>query len=246
MSIVLQFFSALATPVKTLGKIVHDYEEKKEIKEQLANALEIQTKEFEEVFKDIEKLGEQALPLIKQVEGQANPRQVLEFVDCVSQTPRILASLIISFVHSAKSCKDISTNRAFMDSLRGTNRFMHDFIERMGNAYVAKNTVVIDGSFFSFFHIYKKELTKGMKPLKIDNKEFEVLEKKAESLLRGLNEQFLKPHQRKRIVKKWKSSLVQLGKVAGDIKIEDADETILKELVPPELWQFAPFLDKSP
>lgn len=249
MSIVFQLFSALATPVAALGKIVHNHREKKESKERIANVhvlLETQTKEFEELLKELEELVEQALPLVKQVEGEANPKQVLEFVDRVSQAPRILASLIISFVHSAKSCKDISTNRAFMDGLRGTDPFIHDFIERMGSTYVAKNTVVIDGSFYSFLRIYKKKLTKGMKPLKIDKKETEMLEKKTESLLHGLNEQFLKCNQDNRIVKEWKSSLAQLDKARSDIKIEDADETILKEIVPPELRQFVRFLDKSP
>src|SRR5208337_2221308 len=187
MSIVIQFFSVLAAPVAAAEKIVHKYKQKKEREEQSASVralLETQTKEFEEVFKEFEELREKALPLVKQVEGQVSPRQVLEFVDCVSQAPRIFASLITSFVHFAKSCKDISTNKAFMDGLRGTDRFMHDFIERMGSTYVAKNTVVIDGSFFSFVRIYKKKLTKRMKPLKIDREESEVLEKKTESLLR--------------------------------------------------------------
>jgi Na+-transporting methylmalonyl-CoA/oxaloacetate decarboxylase gamma subunit len=248
MSIVLQFFSILATPVAAMGKVVHDYKEKKDMNEQSANAralLETQAKEFEEVFKELEELREKALPLIKQVEGQANPGQVLEFVDCLSQAPRILASLITSFVNSAKSCKDISMNRAFMDGLRGTDRFMHDFIERMGSTYVAKNKVVIDGSFFSFFRIYKKKLTKRIKPVKIDKEESEVLEKKIESLLHGLNEQFLKRYQKNRIVKEWKSSLAQLDKVRGDIEIDETDKNILKELFPPELRQFARFLDKS-
>lgn len=246
LSIVFQFMSSVATPLKALRKAIHRYEEKKKIKEELADALETEIKEFEKVNNELGEFGNRVLPIVQQIEGQPTPRQLMEVIDCFSQTPRIFAKLIISFVHLAKACKEISDQKGFMDSLCNTNRFMHDLIERMGSTYIQKDTVRIDGSFFRFFRMYKKEILKGVKTSKIDKKEIEMLEKRTESVLRVLNDSFLKRHLRHPIIKKWKNSLKQLNKVSGEIQVEDADDTILKELVPPELRQFAPFLDKSP
>jgi hypothetical protein len=246
LSTVFQFLSSVANPLKALREAIHNYEEKKKIKEELADALETEIKEFEKINNEIEEFGSKVLPLFQHVEGQPTPRQLLEVVDCLSQTPRIFAKLIISFVHLAKACKEISDQKGFMDSLRSTNRFMHDFIVRIGSTYIEKDTVRIDGSFFRFFRIYKKELLKGVRTPEIDKKEIEMLEKRTESILRGLSDSFLKRHLRHPMIKKWKNSLTQLNKVSGEIQVEDADDTILKELVPPELRQYAPFLDKSP
>jgi hypothetical protein len=247
LSEVFQFLIGATGPLKTLRDVIRSREEKKKIKEELANALEIETEEFEEVNKEFEEFGGKVLSLVEQVETQPTPRQVLEFIDCLSGTPRILAKFIVSFIHLAKACKEISDQKGFMDSLHKNNRFMYDFIQNMSNTYVKKNTVLIDGKFFRFFRVYKKEI----KPKKIkiensDKKEIETIERNTEALLHNLSGDFLKRHMRHRIIKKWKANLVELNKVSQDITVEDADTTIFEELVPYKLRQFSSFFDKSP
>jgi hypothetical protein len=85
-----------------------------------------------------------------------------------------------------------------------------------------------------------------MKPPKIDRKEIKIMQRNAESILHSLNDPFLRRHMRHPVIKKWKSSLAQLYKVSKEIQVKDVDKDILKDLVPSDIREFAPFLDKSP
>jgi len=251
-SIALQFLTSLVSPIISLKQTIQEYqkkrEEKERLKEDLANSLQAEIKEFQAVNDDIANLGKSALPILKSVDGQPTPGQLMQLIDCCSQIPRILAKLIISFIHQARACKDISKQKGFMNSLLTTNRFMHDFIERMGETYVGKNTVKIDSSFFRFLLMYKREIIKGSKIGKVNKKEIEFLEKQATILLRNLNQSFLKRHLRRGPIKKWKASLTQFNKAFKDMKIdtEGMDISGLNDFMPSGLREVAPFLDKSP
>jgi hypothetical protein len=251
-SIALQFLTSLAGPVISLKQMIQEHQKKREekgrLKEDLANSLQAEIKEFEVIIDDIDNLGKGILPILKSVDGQPTLGQLMQLIDCCSQIPRILAKLIISFIHQARACKDISKQKGFMNSLLATNRFMHDFIERMGETYIGKDTVKIDSSFFRFLLMYKREILKGSKIDKINKKEIESLKKQAEIILRGLNQPFLKRHMRKEPIRKWKASLTQFNKVFKDMKIdaEGMDVSGLNDFMPSGLREVAPFLDKSP
>jgi hypothetical protein len=251
-SLVFQFITSLVGPVISLKETIQEYQrkrkEKEQLKEDLANSLEAETKEYKAINDEMTDLGKRFLPIIQEIDGQPSPGQLIEVVNCLSPTPRILAKLMISFIHLARACKDISKQKGFMNSLLNTNRFMHDFIERMGSTYIARNTVKIDSSFFRFLLMYKREILKSAKIGKINKDEMELLEKRMKSVMHGLNQAFLKRHIRMVAIKKWKSSLTQFNKVVKDVEIETEgmDITVLKDFMPYELKQLAPFLDKSP
>jgi hypothetical protein len=251
-SLVLQFATSLVGPFIELRKTIQEYQrkskEKEQLKEDLTNALQAETKEYEALTKEMSDFAQRFLSIIQKIDEQPTPGQLLDIVNCLSQTPRILAKQIISFVHLARACKDISNQKAFMNSLLNTNRFMYDFIERMSSAYIGKNTVKIDSSFFRFILMYKREILKYAKVGKIDKEKMRLLEKGVKSAMRGLNEPFLKRHLRVIAVKRWKSSLATFSRVAKDIEIESegTDISILGDFIPRELKQLAPFLDKSP
>jgi len=251
-SLAFQFITSLASPIISLKEMIQEYQkkrkEKEALKEDLANSLVAEIKEFEAINDDMTNLGNKLLPIIQNIDGQPSPGQLMEVIDSLSQTPRILAKLIISFIHQARACKDISQQKGFMNSLLTTNRFMHDFIERMGSTYIGKDTVKIDSSFFRFLLMYKREILKNLKIGKINKDDIEFLEKRMESIIHGLNPAFLKHHMRNVAIKKWKISTRQFNNVFNDmeIKTEGMDITDLNDFMPPGFRQIASFLDKSP
>ncbi|MDH5450734.1 MAG: hypothetical protein OEY24_04625 [Candidatus Bathyarchaeota archaeon] len=225
--------------------------EKEAIKKELADSLQVEIKEYKTVTDEMANFVEKLMAIAESVDKQPTPGQLIQFIDIGSQIPRMLAKLIAIFIHLARACKDISKQKGFMKSLLTTNRFMHDFVERMGEAYIMKGTVKIDSSFFRFFFMYKQKILKNTeihKLSKAEKKEIELLKKKVETILRGLNQRFIERHLRKVPVKKWKSSLRQLNKVTKSMTIdtEGMDISGLEDFMPPGLKEVAPFLDKSP
>jgi hypothetical protein len=244
---VYQFLGLVALPLNELRATLRKYKEKQKIKQQFADALEREAKEFEEVNIQLDMAVYTTIDLANDIkEEQPTITQILDFADVVYQTPRILSKLIISYIHIAKACKEISSQEGFMESLLSTNKYMYDFVKLMANAYIAKNTMKIDSNFFRFFRIHKSEISKRTKISKTNQKEIELLEEKLEKLVNGLSIELSKRHLRHKLIKKWQGSFVTLSEAAKDLKIEDVDYDILKELTPPELLKFAPFFDKSP
>jgi hypothetical protein len=243
---VFQVLSSLPTPLNQLRVALRRYKENKKIKQEVADAFETEAKEFEDISNRLGIAGDVTLNLIKEIKEQPTPMQLFDFMDVMSLMPKILAELLISFIHIAKACKEISKEKGFMDSLRSTDHYTHDFIELMGSAYIGKNTIKIDGSFFRFYRVHKSEITKHMKKPKISKKELEILQKNIDLLLQSMTFEFAKRHTRHALIKKWQNSFIPLTKAAKDIKVEDIDYSILKDFIPPELQEFAPFFDKSP
>jgi hypothetical protein len=250
-SVAFRFITSLASPLLTLRNTIQEYREKrklkKELKEELASALEAEIKEYEEIEKELIDIGKRLLPII-QDEEQPSPRQLIEVINCTSQIIKVITKSLILFVHLAKACKQVSEYKAFMSYLQNTNRFMHDFIERMGSAYIEKDTVKINGGFFRFFLLYKKKIQKNVKMGKLSKDEIAFLEKRVKYITRALNQPFLKRHIRTVAVVKWKKSLTQFNKVSKNVTIdaEGMDTTVLNDFISPDLRQLAPFLDKSP
>ena len=245
-SVAFKFMLSLASPLLTLKETVRKYLEKREIKEQLASSLQAEIKEYEKINDELIVFGNKLLPII-QNERQPSPRQLIELIDCLSQLIKIFTKIIILFIRLAKACKDISKQEGFMSSLQKTNRFMYDFVERMGDTYIGKGTVKIDSSFFRFFLMYKKEMIKNVKIGKLNKDEVAFLQKRMKSIVRGLSQPFLKRNIRGVAIKKWKSSTTQFNKVFKGVTIdaEGIETTVLNDFIPSELRHLAPFLDKS-
>lgn len=246
-SVAFRFMMSLASPLLTLKETVQKYLEKREIKEQLASSLQAEIKEYEKINDELIVFGNKLFPII-QNEGQPSPRQLIEVIDCLSQLIKIFTKIIILFIRLAKACKDISKQEGFMSSLQKTNRFMYDFIERMGDTYIGKNTVKIDSSFFRFLLMYKKKIMKNVKIGKLDKDEVAFLQKRMKFILRGLNQSFLKRNVRRVAMKKWTRSTTQFNKVFKGVTIdaEGTDTAVLNDFIPSELRHLAPLLDKSP
>jgi hypothetical protein len=255
-SIALQFLTSLVGPAISLKQMIQEYQKKRKdkemIKKELADSLQAEIKEYQAVSDDMANLGEEMMAIAYDVDKQPTIAQLMRFVDCGSQIPRILARLIVLFIHQARACKDISKQRGFMNSLLNTNRFMHDFIERMGEAYIEKDTIKIDSSFFRFLFMYKREILKNsgidkLRLSKADKKEIAFLKKQMETLLSRLNQRFIRRYLRKGPMKKWRSNLMKLEKASKDLKIdtEGMDVSGLEDFMPPGLREAAPFLDKS-
>jgi len=251
-STILQFLISLAGPVISLKQTIQEYqkkkEEKKRLKEDLANSLQAEIKEFKALAGDIANFGERVLPILKDVDGKPTPTHLMQFINYCSELPKLSARLIVSFIHLARACKDICKAKGFMNSLLTHNRFMYDFIERMGEAYIGKNTIKIDSSFFRFLLMYKREILKVSKIDKISKREIEFLKKQADIMLRNLNQTFLKRYMRSGPIKKWKTSLGRLDKTLKYVKIDTKgiDISGLNDFLPSGLREVAPFLDKSP
>jgi hypothetical protein len=238
--IALRFISGLASPLISLSEKIHNYQEKRETKEQFASALQSEVKDYEVLINDLMELSKKSLSIVEQVEKQPTPHQVLEILDCISESPRILARFMILFIKLARACKEISSERAFMDSLMKTSHFMHDFVERMAESYIEKDTVVIDGRFFRFFSTYRKEILKksvfkGAKIGKMNEKDIKAIEKKVNAVVRCFNQPFLQRHTRTQIMKKWKKNLVYLDKTSKSLTFEPSSDTNMDEFMPFDL-----------
>lgn len=245
-SIAFRILTSLASPVMTLSEKIHKYQDKIKVKEQFADALENEIKGYDTIFNDIMELGNKFIPIMEEIEGQPTPKQVIDVIDCLSQTPRILSKFLISFVGLARACKEISSKKAFMDSLGDSSRFMYDFVNTMSDTYVEKDTVKIDGRFFRFFSMYKREILKRQEIGKLKKDDLKLMAKSMKTVIQCLNAPFLRRHVRNPAIKKWNSSLIQLGKVSKNVTIEETSAISFDEFIPPELRLLADFLDKSP
>jgi hypothetical protein len=230
----------------TLSEKIHKYRDKIKVKEQFADALENEIKAYDDILNDTMELVRRFIPAIERIEEQPTPMQVIDVIDCLSRTPGILARFLISFVGLARACKEISSKKAFMDSLRDSSRFMYDFVNTMSDTYIERDTVKIDGRFFRFYSMYKREILKGQKIGKVKKDELKLIEKRMKTVMHCLNIHFLRRHMRNPTIKKWKSSLVQLGKVSKNVTIEESSAISLDGFIPSELRPLADFLDKSP
>jgi hypothetical protein len=124
---------------------------------------------------------------------------------------------------------------------------MFDFIERMSDAYIGKNTVKIDGSFFQFLRTYKKKIMKNVKMGELDKEKVEFWEKRMKSILSGLNQPFLNRSRRRFEIKKLKKTVTQFNITFKNVTIdaEEMDTAFLNDFVPPELRHLAQIFDKS-
>jgi hypothetical protein len=257
MSIVLQVVTTLASPFTSLGKTVSgslkNREENKRIKEDLANSLQGEIKEYEAAYKEIAQFGEKIIAILHDIKDTATPNQLIGFIDSMNQIPKILIGQITLFVHMARACKDISENSGFMDSLKTSNRFMYDFSENMGKTYVEKDTVVVDTRFFHFLFMYKREIVKMLKDSgfksEIDKKEIEFLGEKLDLILKGVrNQRFIRRYINKGPLRKWKISFVQLNKAIEYVKVDSGgmDLSGLNDFMPSGIKEIGEFLNISP
>lgn len=238
--IALGFINALASPLISLYEKIHNYQEKKETKEQIASALQSEIKDYEILINDLTELSKKSLSKVEQIEEQPTPHQVLEILGYISESPRLLARFMILFIELARACKEITSERALMDSLKETSHFLFDFVERMAEAYIEKDTVIIDGRFFRFFKTYRKEILKksvfkGVKIGKMKEKDIKAIEKKVNAVVRCFNQSFLQRYTRTQIMKKWKKNLVYFNKTSESITFKPSGETNLDEFMPFDL-----------
>jgi hypothetical protein len=245
--IAIRFISGLASPLIALSEKIHKYQEKRETREQFASALQSEIKDYEVLINELMELGKKSVSIVEQIEEQPTPRQVFEVLDCLSQSPRLVARFLMLFIKLARACKEISSQRAFMDSLKESSHFLHDFVERMGEAYIEKDTVIIDGRFFRFFSTYRKEILKrsvfkGVEMSKMNKKDIKSIEDKVNAVIRCFNQPFLQRYVRNPTMKKWKKSLLYLDKTAQSITFEPSSTTNLDEFIPFDLQTLAKLL----
>jgi hypothetical protein len=252
-AVAMQIVTLLESPVISLKNTIAEYqkrkEEKKRLKTQLTDSLQVEIKEYESLTEEMAKFGQTVLDIIQNIGEIPTPNQLLRFVDCVSQAPRLLAKEVILFIHLARACKDISMYEGFMDSMKTTNRFMYDFIREMGAIYVEKDTVSIDTRFFHFIFMHKKEILKGVNISKVDKKETELLLKKLDAILVGLKRRAIRRYINKVTVKKWNAGYIQLTKVVTEDMIIDSggmDLSALNDFMPSGLKELTDFLNRPP
>jgi hypothetical protein len=88
--IAFRVVTSLANPLITLSEKIHKYQDKRKVKEQFADALENEIKSYDVVFNDMMELGQKFTSTVEKIEGEPTPMQVIEIIDCLSQTPRIV------------------------------------------------------------------------------------------------------------------------------------------------------------
>jgi hypothetical protein len=238
----IKVLSLIATPLLELKKVVQKYVKDNKIKKELSDSLEKEADEFNGVLYDIRLAGEVGTKIILEVEKQPTPTQVSDFIDVVLQMPSHVARLLTCYVHIAKACNEISHQTGFMDSLLTTNSFIHDFVESMNRAYIGNNTIKIDGSFFRFYKLYKSQIHKDSKPLRMNSEDAKELMKKIDLLENAIIIELKRKHVNRPLIKRWKNSFNTLTESTKDVTIEDVDYGVIDDFVPTELQEVMPFL----
>jgi hypothetical protein len=255
-AIIMQIVTLIVSPATSLRDAIAKHQERKEEKErlktQLADSLQIEIKEYESLNEEMIKFGQTVEGIVESIGQRPTSDQLIRFVDCVSQIPRLLTRQIILFIHIARACKDISRYEGFMESLKTNNRFMFDFIHEMGRMYFKKDSVhgiIADTGFFHFVLMHKKQILKGADISKIDKKEMELLLKKLDLILIGLKSRTMRRYIKKVTVKKWKVGYVELTRIMSEeVKIETGgmDLSTLDDFMPSGLKELKDFLSKPP
>jgi hypothetical protein len=85
----------------------------------------------------------------------------------------------------------------------------------------------------------------GSFKLSKDDKEFIALvEKRARTFVRNLDGNFMNRYLRNPIIRRWRVSLVRLGKVAEAVSIDKPSNFNMDIFVPPQIRPFTTFLDE--
>ncbi len=238
----IKVLSLIATPLLELKKVVQKYVKDNKIKKELSDSLEKEADEFNGVLYDIRLAGEVGTKIILEVEKQPTPTQVSDFIDVVLQMPSMWQGFLLVTFISPKPVMKFHTRQALWMSLLTTNSFIHDFVESMNRAYIGNNTIKIDGSFFRFYKLYKSQIHKDSKPLRMNSEDAKELMKKIDLLENAIIIELKRKHVNRPLIKRWKNSFNTLTESTKDVTIEDVDYGVIDDFVPTELQEVMPFL----
>lgn len=255
-SAILGAFASLYGPFIDVGERIHNFQQKRkrihEAKDQLVDALDAELKNYQMLHDHFGQVSkEKLIPALHQVGDDPGPTQMLRVLDSFSDVPKLYTESIKCFIDLAKACNEVSGREAFMGSLREGSNFSYDFVRTMSDAYVAKNTVRIDGRFFRFFRLYKKDILKAYKKAygsftlsDEDKAEIELLRKRAITFVRNLDRHFIDRHLRNTAIRRWRVSIVKLNKVAEAISIEEVSRFNMDDFIPPQIRPYTTFSDE--
>jgi hypothetical protein len=254
-SAILDVFAGLYGPFVDLAERIHNFRQKRkrarEAEDQLVNALDAEIKSYQTLSDHFAQLcNAKLVPALLQVGDDPAPLQILKVLDSFSDLPTIYVESVKCFIELARACNEVSTQEAFMHSLREGSNFLCDFVGTMSDAYVAKNTVRIDGRFFRFFSSYKNDILKtyeraygSSKLSKEDKAQIALLEKRAMILIRNVDDHFMNRYLRSPTIRRWRSSIVRLGKVAQAVTVDKPSNFSMDIFIPPQIRPFTRFLD---
>lgn len=258
MAGILGVFTGLYGPLAELLEKIRRYQQKRkrgrEVQDQFANALENEIKNYQKLSENFEQsTKDNFIPALLQLDEDPTPPQILKAIDSFSEMPKFFGEATKCFIRLARACNEISTKEAFMDSLRESSSFLYDFVGTMSKAYVAKDTVRIDGNFFRFFNMYKKEMSetfdKTYGKIKLNRKDKELiatLNKRATILTRKLEDHsFMRRHLRNKSLRKWKIGFVRISWVGKAVSMDRPSEFNMDILIPPQVRPFTTFLDEQ-
>jgi hypothetical protein len=253
--LILKIFTGLYSPLSSLAEKVHKYREKLETKEQFVDAFENEMKSYQKLYDHFADMCQNKFyPVIMQLPPQPLPLQIIKVVDSLAELPKIFGESIVCFIGLARACSEVSKKKGFMDSLSSSNRFLFDFVGTMSDTYVKKDTVErvrIDGSFFRFFNVYKKQMVKAYKKtygsIKLKEKqkrEIKEAQKRIKIFVQNFNEPFLSRYSHSKTFRKWKFRMRKLEKTALAVNVENPTKFNMDSFIPEELRPYTTIIDE--
>lgn len=159
MSSIISVVTSLPSILLKFVDSIDKYQAKREIKEQLVSSLRNELEQFSKIFDQMSCFSEQAKPLFKAVKENPNHASINNLFNVAVDAPIIFTQLIESFIELARGCSEVSVNSAFMSHLWDYNPMIHDYVQRMGDTYVKRNSsVMVGGEYFRFFQTYEQKI----------------------------------------------------------------------------------------
>jgi hypothetical protein len=194
---------------------------------------------------------EKLVPALLQVGDNPSSVQMLRVLGSFLEVPKMYIQSIKCFIDLARACNQVSAREAFMDSLRESSNFQYDFVRLMSDAYVAENTVRIDGKFFRFFRLYKRDILKTYKRAygsyklsKEEEAQIALVKKRAVTFVRNLDKHFINRHLRSAPIRTWRLNVIKLNKAAQAISVTEVTSFNLDDFIPPQVRPFITFSDE--
>jgi hypothetical protein len=145
-------------PILRLKTWWDERQNRKGIKEQLLNTLDIYVDDYDQSYKEMSQIGEKELiPLLDSVEVSPTENQINRFLRIYARMLLSLGKIVDSFVDLSRGCKLISINPGFMGDLKEASRFLYDFVFQMAYMVDDNDVTVIDERFYTFLKLYEKE-----------------------------------------------------------------------------------------
>jgi len=201
-------------------------------KDRFLSAISDQAFLIDQLWNKLFTFNDSLTTLVDSIEDFPSLTQMDEFLRYTADAMRIYSEFINVYVGFSVAVKEFSANDYLMDNLRNYKGMLYDYVNRVSETVVDKNTIIIGGNFYRFLKAYEKDIFEKPSQKELDEtmeRTKVFMDKLKVKILPNLIK--LKPRvlfRPKRMELLYKEPVKQLTKDREKIKIDIPEEDLIK------------------